>query len=112
LSNYKNRVNYHLIFLAALAGAEEMATPSDHKDKLSYSIGVNPGKSLKEIPFTLNLDLVSRSIKDAFSGAKPLMTEKEMTMKVQKQMKVLGEKNKKEGEPSLAENKKKEGVVF
>ncbi|MBI3754671.1 MAG: FKBP-type peptidyl-prolyl cis-trans isomerase, partial [Deltaproteobacteria bacterium] len=60
-------------------------------------------------------------IKDALSGGKPLMTDKEiqetmtafqkeMTAKQAGRAKVLGEKKKKEGETFLAANKKKEGV--
>lgn len=61
-------------------------------------------------------------MKDSLSGAKLLMTEeeirevmtavqKEVAAKHEARMKELGEKNQKEGEAYLAENKKKEGVV-
>jgi FKBP-type peptidyl-prolyl cis-trans isomerase FklB len=60
--------------------------------------------------------------KDALAGGKTLLTEQEtrtLIGELQKQMmqkqmaaaKELGEKNKKEGEAFLAENKTKEGVV-
>ncbi len=111
-----------ILFSSALAAAEDLAAPRDYKDKVSYSIGIRMGKSLKEIPFTLNSEYVTRAIKDLLSGAKPLMTEreieetltafqKEMLMQLEAQSKVLGEKNKKEGETFLAQNKRKEGVV-
>ncbi|MCJ7833279.1 MAG: FKBP-type peptidyl-prolyl cis-trans isomerase, partial [Deltaproteobacteria bacterium] len=63
----------------------------------------------------------TKGFKDALSGAKPLLSEEEMrtvmtafqkeiSEKQAEKTKVLGEKNKKEGETFLAENKKKEGV--
>jgi FKBP-type peptidyl-prolyl cis-trans isomerase FklB len=56
------------------------------------------------------------------SGGKPLLTEqeikdvitalqKDLQAKQQEKMRVLAEKNKKEGESFLAENKKKDGVI-
>ena len=67
-------------------------------------------------------ELLSRGIKDVFSGNKPLMTDeefrdtmtnmkKEMMAKQETRMKEAGERNKIEGEAFLAENSKKEGVV-
>jgi FKBP-type peptidyl-prolyl cis-trans isomerase FklB len=70
----------------------------------------------------VDLEILVTGIKDALSGAKPLMTEQEMKetitalqkdlqAKQQEQTKALAEKNKKEGEAFLAENKKKQGVI-
>jgi len=92
------------------------------KDKLSYSIGTDIGKKLKAQSIDVDPAVVSRGIKDAFTGAKPAMTDEEMkssltglqTQMREKQMaaiKELAEKNKKEGEAFLAANKSKEGVV-
>ena len=111
-----------VLFLASLAGAAENATLKDQKDKVSYSIGVNIGSNLKTLPVEVNLDLIIKGIRDMVSGTKPLMTEaeiretmavfqKEVTAKHAEQMKVVGEKNKKEGEAFLAQNKKKEGIT-
>jgi len=77
---------------------------------------------LKRQSMDLNPDFLLRGIKDAFSGGKALMTDqeivetmtafqKEMMAKQQEAAKKLGERNKKEGEVFLVENKKKEGVV-
>jgi FKBP-type peptidyl-prolyl cis-trans isomerase FklB len=111
-----------VLFLASLVSAAENKVLKDQKDKVSYSIGVNIGSNLKTMPVEVNLDLVIKGIRDMVSGTKPLMTEqeiretmmsfqKEVTAKYAEQMKVLGAKNKKEGEAFLAENKKKEGVT-
>jgi FKBP-type peptidyl-prolyl cis-trans isomerase FklB len=101
------------------AEKEELKT---QKDKVSYVIGLDMGNSLKKNMVDVDIEILVKGIKDAFSGAKPLMTEQEMKetimalqkdlqAKQQEQVKVLAEKNKKEGEAFLAENKKKQGVI-
>src|SRR5512143_811173 len=92
------------------------------KDKVSYVIGLDMGNSLKKNMVDVDAEILIRGIKDALSGANPLMTEQEMKetimalqkdlqAKQQEQAKALAEKNKKEGEAFLAENKKKRGVI-
>ena len=91
------------------------------KDKVSYSIGMDIGMTLKNQSIEVDPAILARGIKDSMTGQKPLMTEqeirdtiaafqKEMMAKQQELAKQMGEKNKKEGEAFLAENKKKEGV--
>ncbi|OGP63135.1 MAG: hypothetical protein A2170_16300 [Deltaproteobacteria bacterium RBG_13_53_10] len=91
------------------------------KDKVSYSIGMDIGMTLKNQSIEVDPAILARGIKDSMTGQKPLMTEqeirdtiaafqKEMTAKQQELAKQMGEKNKKQGETFLAENKKKEGV--
>ena len=111
-----------IFFMTSLACAAESVPLKDQKDKVSYSIGVNIGNNLKTMPVEVNLDLIVKGIRDMVSGNKSLMTDeeiretmmvfqKEVTAKHAEQMKALGEKNKKEGEAFLAENKKKEGIT-
>lgn len=94
----------------------------DLKDKVSYSIGLNIGQDFKRQEMDIDADLLARGIKDAVSGAQPLLTEeqiretittyqKEMVAKQETKMKEAAAKNQKEGEAFLAENAKKEGVV-
>jgi len=72
---------------------------------------------------TLELDLTqfTRGVQDGISDTKPLMTDqeiqevmaafqKEVMARMEENSRKLGEKNKKEGEAFLAENKKKPGV--
>lgn len=107
--------------ITTLNAAEPKVELKDTKDKISYSIGVNIGSSLKKENFDLNVDLVLKGLKEALAGGTLLMTEQEMQdtlMTFQKeimdkqkeQAKVAGEKNKKEGDAFLAENAKKSGV--
>src|SRR5262249_28606809 len=93
----------------------------DQNDKISYSIGLNVGRSLKEQSQTQGLtikpDIVAAAIKDALNGGKTLMTEQEVgdvLVGLQRDMAEkpteLGDKNKKAGEAFLAANKSKPGV--
>jgi FKBP-type peptidyl-prolyl cis-trans isomerase FklB len=111
-----------IMLLASHVYAGEDLVLKDQKDKISYSIGTNIGKNLKRESVDINPDALVQGIKDALSGGKTLMTEQEVNetmMNFQKEIvakqmarqKELGEKNKKEGEAFLAENKKKEGVT-
>ena len=96
-------------------------TLKNQKDRLSYSLGMDIGMTLKNQSIDVDPAIVARGIKDSISGQNPLMTEqemretintfqKEMMAKQQEVAKQQGEKNKKEGEAFLVENKKKEGV--
>ena len=110
------------IFLLSGQGwaAEGTALKND-KDKLSYTIGVDIGKYLQQQAMDVDPDMLAKGLKDAMTGAKTALTDEEMhqiTSAIQKEtaekwavkMKSVAEKNKREGEAFLAENKKKEGV--
>jgi FKBP-type peptidyl-prolyl cis-trans isomerase FklB len=110
------------VLLVSQVSAEEKPVLKDQKDKVSYSIGMNIGNNLKKQAIDVNPDALVYGIKDALSGGEALITEqevndtlmafqKEMASKQSERLKELGEKNKKEGEAFLAENKKKEGVI-
>lgn len=111
-----------LVLMESQSIAQREKPLMTQKEKVSYSIGLDIGKNFKQQSVDIDPELVANGIKDALSGAKPMMTEKEIeeTMmgfqkalmaKQSEKAKVIGEKNKIEGEKFLAENKKKEGVV-
>lgn len=115
---------------AMAAGDEEIKT---EKQKLSYSIGVNAGHSMKDSFKTQSIDIdpviLLKGLSDGIMDAKPKMTDdevkailealqktlmakqQEQAAKQQEQAKVVAEKNKKDGEAFLAANKKKDGVI-
>ena len=110
-----------ILFLASQVSAEENLVLNNQKDKVSYIIGMEIGKNFKKQSIDIDPDILTRGIKDAISGGKPLLTEqeiqenmvtfqKEMMAKQEELAKKLGGNNKKEGEAFLAENKKKDGV--
>ncbi len=111
-----------ILALGAWVDAEEPKGFKDQKDKVSYVIGVDIGKALQKQGVEIDPDLVGKGIKDGISGGKLLLSDQEIQdtmMAFQKEMraeqeemqKTLGEKNKKEGEAFLAQNKTKEGVT-
>lgn len=92
------------------------------KDSVSYSIGMNIANNLKAQKIEVDPIVVGQGMKDILDSGKTLMTEtqaQEVMMAFQNQLKEKhdamvkeqGEKNKKDGEAFLAENKKKEGIV-
>ena len=102
--------------------AQEVTPLKEQKDKISYSLGVTIGRSMKRDSIDANPDLIVQGIKDALAAGKMLLTDEEMaeafmalqqgiTEKKTEAKKALAEKNLKEGEQFLAENAKKEGVV-
>lgn len=102
--------------------AEAPAAPGkiafkDQRDKVSYSIGLNIGKSMKSQGVDVDFETMLKGLKDGASGATPSLTEDEiqvvMTAFQQEMMAKQSEKGnkaKKEGEDFLAANKKKEGI--
>jgi FKBP-type peptidyl-prolyl cis-trans isomerase FklB len=92
------------------------------KDKVSYAIGLNIGKSFRKDSVDVNSLIFARGVKDAITGAKPLLTDDELKAaltELQAELKkhqddaarVAGDTNQKAGETFLAENKTKDGVV-
>jgi FKBP-type peptidyl-prolyl cis-trans isomerase FklB len=92
------------------------------KEKASYAIGLNIGRSMKKDSINVDPDVIARGLKDAFYGNKLLLTDEEaqtaltaLKSDVQKQQQeehqVALEKNKKAGDAYLATNKAKPGVV-
>jgi FKBP-type peptidyl-prolyl cis-trans isomerase FklB len=92
------------------------------KDSVSYSIGMDIGKNLKNQSVEVVPEILAHGIKDILDSNKTVLTEEQsqaVMMELQKQlmakheekMNIQKEKNKADGEAFLAENKKKEGVV-
>lgn len=110
------------VLFAIPGGAEEAATLATQKDKVSYGIGMNIGKNLKRDGIDVDEALLLKGLRDGISGGKALLSEdeyratmtalqKDLMEKQAEAAKKVAEKNRKEGEAFLAENKKKEGVV-
>ncbi len=113
-----------LLFVCSVGmlSAQKSISLKTQKDTLSYSLGANFAATLKAQSIEADPDIVVRGFRDTYSGGKTLLTNEEVSRgisELQNQMmakrhqeaKVLGEKNRKEGEAFLAANKKKEGVV-
>ena len=104
------------------------STYKTDKDKISYSLGVDIGRTLQRLQLDLNEDALSKGIGDVL-GSKPMaMTDQELQetlqafqqkmmqkqqealAKKQDEMKVVADKNKADGKKFLDDNAKKTGV--
>ncbi len=90
--------------------------------KLSYTMGLEIGGYLRAMHADIDLTAFYRGVEDSINERTPLLTPQEtakitqeqakrMREKFEAERKAMSEKNRKEGEAFLAENKKKEGVV-
>jgi FKBP-type peptidyl-prolyl cis-trans isomerase FklB len=110
-----------ILLLTMQAAAGEKVIPKSEKERLSYTMGVEMGNNLKKQSIDVDPDVLFRGLKDVLSGSTLLMSDEEMLAvknafrqemmrKQAEEIQKLAEKNKKEGEAFLEENKKKEGV--
>ncbi|HSW63135.1 MAG TPA: FKBP-type peptidyl-prolyl cis-trans isomerase [Dissulfurispiraceae bacterium] len=111
-----------MVIAAVPAVAAEKGAPKTGKEKLGYSVGYVTGMNMKQDGLDISAEQLSRGIRDGYLGKKGAMTEDEMkgaldeyqkvlVAKQAEAMKLVAEKNKKEGAAYLAENGKKEGVI-
>lgn len=104
------------------AGTRAPLTLKTQKDKVSYAIGLNIGKSMHKDGVDVDTAILARGVKDALAGGKTLLTDEEakasltaltadLRKKAEEKAQAIGVANKAEGAAFLAENKTKEGVV-
>jgi FKBP-type peptidyl-prolyl cis-trans isomerase FkpA len=94
----------------------DKAELTSSKQKISYAIGVNIGKNMKQQNVELDFDVIAKGMKDGAAGTSAF-NEQEMTevmnnfkKEMETKMAEVGTKSKKQGEDFLAGNKSKEGV--
>ncbi|MFM1768129.1 MAG: hypothetical protein RJA22_658 [Verrucomicrobiota bacterium] len=106
--------------LACTAFGADADPFKDKKERISYTLGMQYGKSIKQNDVEVDFDAYLRGLKDAVAG-KTVITEdqareiymtfsQELRAKAMEKQKAEGEKSKKAGEEFLAANKKKEGI--
>lgn len=111
-----------IVFFATQVFAEELTALKTERDKVNYAIGVNIIGNIKQQKVDIDLDLVIRGMKDAYSGSKLLLSDEEVRKGIDKYQIAVKQKrtqimtkaagdNLKEGEKFLVANGKKEGVV-
>jgi FKBP-type peptidyl-prolyl cis-trans isomerase FklB len=114
-----------VVALSGSACARQTSTSGDlktDKDKASYAVGLNVGKSLQRESIDVDPEIVEQGLKDALAGGKTLMTDEEVKAAMaalkaaaqknqEAKMAQAGDANKKEGDAFLAANKAKDGVV-
>jgi FKBP-type peptidyl-prolyl cis-trans isomerase FklB len=106
----------------ATATKPKPLVPITDKDKQSYAVGVNVGKSLHRDDIDVEPKFVLQGIQDALANGKLLLTDDQIRtimtdlqtqvrQKVEEKRQAMVESNKKEGAAFLAANATKEGVV-
>src|SRR5262245_4492656 len=106
--------------LAFSIHAQEKVELKDTKQKASYAIGMDIGSNFKRQDIDVDPKALAAGIADALAG-KPQLTDAEarqvltelrsqLMAKGEVKQKEASEKNQKDGEKFLAENKKKDGV--
>ena len=110
-----------MVVIATAGYSADAPALKTEKERTSYAIGADIGNMLSKQPVDLDVDSFLKGAGDFLTKKKLLLTDqelkdiltglqKEMVAKQEERMKTLGEKNKKDGQTFLAENKKKEGV--
>src|SRR5687767_8281677 len=105
--------------LPAKKGTLELKTT---RDQASYALGRNIGDGIKNDGLDLNTAALIQGLMDSLGGVESKLTEqqaqaalqafqREVLAQMQEKARVLGDKNKKEGQEFLAANRKKQGVV-
>ena len=106
--------------LAVATQAQEKLELKDAKQKSSYAIGMDIGSNFKRQDIDIDAKALAAGIADSLAG-KAQLTDAEQRQilaelrtqlmgRAEAKQKESGDKNQKEGEKFLAENKKKEGV--
>src|SRR4030065_1137017 len=78
-----------IFLLASQDNAAEKLVLKDKKDKISYSMGIRVGNSLKKESIDINPNAFIQGFKNVLSGGKKLMTDQEVNetlMTFQKEM--------------------------
>jgi FKBP-type peptidyl-prolyl cis-trans isomerase FklB len=102
--------------------AQEKTKLTNQKDSVSYSIGMDIGKNLKNQSIEVDPEVLAQGIKDILDSNTTMLNEEQsqaVIMELQKQLMARHEekinaekdKNKIEGEAFLAENKKDKDVI-
>jgi len=111
-----------LLFFACQEKKETKVQLRSQKDSLSYSIGLDIGRNLKRQSIEIDMDVLAEGMKDLYMGKQVELSDsvsqfvtarfrRQMMVRHDKELREQAEKNQKEGEAFLAENKKKDGVV-
>ncbi|MFI4936879.1 MAG: FKBP-type peptidyl-prolyl cis-trans isomerase [Candidatus Berkiellales bacterium] len=106
----------------ALGADKKVTQLKDKKDKISYSIGVDIGKSIQQKDIAINMDTFIAGFKDGQAGKLTKMTEDdvrqtlvalqaEIIEKQKSAQQAQSGKNLADGEKFLTDNKKQKGVV-
>ncbi len=94
--------------------AQSKDAPALTREKTGYALGVSIGRNMKNLGIDIDPDMIVRGIRDTVRG-QPSMSDQEVKTILDEYekdlVKRLGEKNRREGEAFLRENKQRKSVV-
>lgn len=107
-----------ILSLISCGGKEDMSSV----EKFSYTLGMDTGRLLLNLETEIDSTAFKRGVDDVLKDKEPLFTPEEMAeikgemyAKIRasqaEKLKLLSEKNKREGEEFLENNKKRDGVI-
>ena len=120
---HRLKITLIVLLLAAFVQAQtKQAQLNTPRKKASYCIGLDVGRNFKQQSIDIDPDVLLKGLKDALSGAKPMLSDSEIEQVMQKfQTEMMAkqeesgkkeaETNKVRGQAFCNENKKREGVV-
>jgi FKBP-type peptidyl-prolyl cis-trans isomerase FklB len=115
-------IPFGLLLLACQSKTQQTVQLNTQLDSMSYMIGMDIGKNLKAQSIEVNADVLAQGLKDVLGDKRTQLTDEQMQVlatefqnqmvaRREKTMREQSERNKKEGDTFLAENKKKQGVI-
>ncbi len=113
---------FSFLFCYSISFAKPSTKFANPKDKLSYAIGFDIGKTLQSQDIAIQVTMLQKGLQDAISNQKGLLSseeartiivefQKEQRAKFQQKRDQRGDVNKEEGKRFLAQNKKQPGVI-
>ncbi|MBP1749579.1 MAG: peptidylprolyl isomerase [Deltaproteobacteria bacterium] len=109
-----------MIFLLTVAGfvvpvfAQTKNAPVLSREKIGYALGVGIGRNMKNLDLDIDPDMIVRGIRDAVRGQIG-MSDQDIKAALDNYdkdvMTKLGQKNRREGEAFLKENKQRKAIV-
>jgi FKBP-type peptidyl-prolyl cis-trans isomerase FklB len=96
---------------STVARKPAVLTLKTQKDKASYAIGLNIGKSMHKDSVDVDTSILLRGLKDGLAGAKPLMTDQEAQAAMVQLQADMRKQQEEKMQSFLTDNKAKEGVV-
>ncbi len=94
--------------------AQGKGGPALTREKTGYALGVSIGRNMKNLGIDIDPDMIVRGIRDTVRG-QPSMSDQEVKTTLDEYekdlVKKLGEKNKREGEAFLKENRQRKSIV-
>jgi FKBP-type peptidyl-prolyl cis-trans isomerase len=104
-------------FTTGVADGDDKAILKDQRAKLSYGLGLNVGDNLRRQSYDVDLEALTKGLKDSLGSGPTLLTEKEASeivtayqKELNEKFRKVAEKNQKEISAFLMENAKKTDV--